>query len=208
VVRGRAEFNGQGFVDVGKGSLTIAGQTSEAAPSFDPNKREPVFDLTETSLDFELFVERAGSQIIASGAPARRGCGLPPEVVEEIVKRTDGVPLFLEEVTKVVPETALTNTAGGAIAVLPSSIGGAPDLAGLVDGATRPACRGTPAFGAIEPSRVASPSAYCMPHRRPCWRLGAGRVGWRIAVGMPIAGHPPHGSGRAQFEHPAPTLGV
>jgi hypothetical protein len=29
-----------------------------------------------------------------------------------------------------------------------------------------------------------------------------------IAVGMPIAGHPPHGSGRAQFEHPAPTLGV
>src|SRR5262249_35139576 len=30
----------------------------------------------------------------------------------------------------------------------------------------------------------------------------------RIAVGMPIAGHPPHGSGRAQFEHPAPTLGV
>ena len=53
---------------------------------------------------------------------------LPAEVVEEIVKRTDGVPLFLEEVTKVVPETALTNTAGGAIAVLPSSIGGAPDL--------------------------------------------------------------------------------
>ena len=30
----------------------------------------------------------------------------------------------------------------------------------------------------------------------------------QIAVGMPIAGHPPHGSGRAQFEHPAPTLGV
>jgi len=30
----------------------------------------------------------------------------------------------------------------------------------------------------------------------------------RIAVGMPIAGHPPHRSGRAQFEHPAPTLGV
>src|SRR5215472_9475516 len=30
----------------------------------------------------------------------------------------------------------------------------------------------------------------------------------RIAVGMPIAGHPPRGSGRAQFEHPALTLGV
>ena len=30
----------------------------------------------------------------------------------------------------------------------------------------------------------------------------------RIAVGMPIAGHPPHRSGHAQFTHPAPTLGV
>jgi hypothetical protein len=30
----------------------------------------------------------------------------------------------------------------------------------------------------------------------------------RIAVGMAISGHPPHGSGRAQFGHPAPTLGV
>jgi TIR domain len=29
-----------------------------------------------------------------------------------------------------------------------------------------------------------------------------------IAVGMPITGHPPHRSGQARFEHPAPTLGV
>ena len=29
-----------------------------------------------------------------------------------------------------------------------------------------------------------------------------------IAVGMPIAGHPPHRSGRAEFPHPAPTSGV
>ena len=30
----------------------------------------------------------------------------------------------------------------------------------------------------------------------------------RMAVGMLIAEHPPHRSGRAQFEHPAPTSGV
>ena len=35
-----------------------------------------------------------------------------------------------------------------------------------------------------------------------------GREEARIAVGMPITGHPPHRSGRAQFGHPAPTLGV
>jgi hypothetical protein len=29
-----------------------------------------------------------------------------------------------------------------------------------------------------------------------------------IAVGMPVAGHPPHRSGQARFEHPALTLGV
>ena len=45
--------------------------------------------------------------------------------------------------------------------------------------------------------------------QRPFTRSSrSGRVRPRIAVGMPIAGHPPHGSGRAQFEHPAPTLGV
>src|SRR5215469_15405054 len=37
--------------------------------------------------------------------------------------------------------------------------------------------------------------------------MGNVSCGSRIAVGMPIAGHPPHRSGRAQFEHPAPTLG-
>jgi hypothetical protein len=32
--------------------------------------------------------------------------------------------------------------------------------------------------------------------------------GDRIAVGMPITGHPPHRTGRAAFPHPAPTLDV
>ena len=66
-LRGHAEFNGQGLVDIGSGSLSIAGQTSEAAPPFDPNRKDPVFDLAEASLDFELFVPRAGSLIIGAG---------------------------------------------------------------------------------------------------------------------------------------------
>jgi hypothetical protein len=37
---------------------------------------------------------------------------------------------------------------------------------------------------------------------------GNRRLGPRIAVGMPIAGHPPHRSGQARFEHPAPTSSV
>ncbi len=39
---------------------------------------------------------------------------LPPETVQEIVERTDGVPLFLEEVTKVVIEAAAASDAAGA----------------------------------------------------------------------------------------------
>jgi len=63
-IRGHAEFNGQGFVDIGNGRLQIAGQTSEAAPPFDPQRRSPIFDLAETSIDFEIFVRRDGSLII------------------------------------------------------------------------------------------------------------------------------------------------
>ncbi|MSO75726.1 MAG: adenylate/guanylate cyclase domain-containing protein [Alphaproteobacteria bacterium] len=46
---------------------------------------------------------------------------LPAETVAEIVERTDGVPLFLEEVTKVVLEAALSSTAGGTVAALPGT---------------------------------------------------------------------------------------
>jgi predicted ATPase len=37
---------------------------------------------------------------------------LPPDIIEEIIERTDGVPLFLEEVTKVVLEAAGGPVAG------------------------------------------------------------------------------------------------
>jgi hypothetical protein len=43
---------------------------------------------------------------------------------------------------------------------------------------------------------------------RFCLTAGIGAIEQMIAVGMPIAGHPPHRSGQARFGHPALTLGV
>ena len=60
---------------------------------------------------------------------------LPPEIVREIVERTDGVPLFVEEVTKAILEGGngglASHSLRGAV-----SAGDAPSLA---HGATRPA---------------------------------------------------------------------
>ena len=74
-IRGRAEFNGKGLIDIGQGRLQIAGSTSEAAPPFDPQRRSPVFDLAETSLDFEIFVPRDGSLIVGQGAATIAAAG-------------------------------------------------------------------------------------------------------------------------------------
>ena len=41
-----------------------------------------------------------------------KGKALPPEVLEQIVRRTDGVPLFIEELTKTVLESGLLREAG------------------------------------------------------------------------------------------------
>jgi predicted ATPase len=46
---------------------------------------------------------------------------LPPDTIQEIIERTDGVPLFLEEVTKVVLEAAVSHMAGGSFAALPGT---------------------------------------------------------------------------------------
>jgi predicted ATPase len=46
---------------------------------------------------------------------------LAPEIVDEILERTDGVPLFLEEVTKVVLEASGTGLARDAISVIPGT---------------------------------------------------------------------------------------
>ena len=68
VIQGRCEFNGQGSLDIGRGSFTLDGLVDEGAAPFDPNRRAEVFDLKETSLSFELWVPRIGSNIIFQGA--------------------------------------------------------------------------------------------------------------------------------------------
>jgi GAF domain-containing protein len=62
----------------------------------------------------------------------------------------------------------------------------------------------------VQIADVSADPAYDTPLGRALIEFGKVRTNLvvPIAVGMPIAGHPPHGSGRAQFEHPAPTLGV
>jgi predicted ATPase len=47
---------------------------------------------------------------------------LPPDVVDEIVERTDGVPLFVEELTKAVVEASADRGHGSISAVPPSSL--------------------------------------------------------------------------------------
>jgi class 3 adenylate cyclase/predicted ATPase len=46
---------------------------------------------------------------------------LPADTVDEIIARTDGVPLFLEEMTKVVLEAAVSSTASRPIGALPGA---------------------------------------------------------------------------------------
>jgi len=55
--------------------------------------------------------------------------GLPDDIINEIIERSDGVPLFLEEVTKVVLETAEAANAAaarGAVATIPGARAAVP----------------------------------------------------------------------------------
>ena len=52
----------------------------------------------------------AGPVVWSSGSPAAKA--LPPEVLEQILARTEGVPLFTEELTKAVLESGLLGDAG------------------------------------------------------------------------------------------------
>ena len=53
---------------------------------------------------------------------------LPPNTVEEIVERSDGVPLFLEEITKVVLETAMLGEIAGKSQLRANAISVPPTL--------------------------------------------------------------------------------
>ena len=58
------------------------------------------------------------------------GKALPKEIADQIVDRTDGVPLFIEELTKTVVESGIVSEAGGHYAMTgPDSAAGDPDIA-------------------------------------------------------------------------------
>ena len=68
---------------------------------------------------------------------------LPPDVIAEIVERTDGVPLFVEEMTKAVLEAGAERGGEIAASVPCGRAGCAGDVAGFADGAARPARPGS-----------------------------------------------------------------
>ena len=79
------------------------------------------------------------------------GRGLPPAVLGEIAARTDGVPLFVEELTKAVLEAGAARAGGG----------GAGLAARLADGPAGPGARGQGggAGGGLHRARVRLPAA-------------------------------------------------
>jgi class 3 adenylate cyclase/predicted ATPase len=66
-----------------------------------------------TALSLNRLGQREGEALIAQMSGGNR---LPREIVSEIVERTDGVPLFVEELTKAVLETIGDHDVGGAVA--------------------------------------------------------------------------------------------
>ena len=104
------------------------------------------------------------------------GRSLPPEVLGEIAARTDGVPLFVEELTKAVMEAGTAGAGGG----------GACLAARLADGPAGPGARGQGggAGGGLHRARV---------------RLPAPRGGLAVARGRAASRPGPACRGRAGF---------
>jgi predicted ATPase len=71
-----------------------------------------------TSLTLNRLGEREASAIIARLAGNK---ALPADVLAEIVERTDGIPLFVEEMTKAVLEAESEGAARSTVAAVPSS---------------------------------------------------------------------------------------
>ena len=94
-----------------------------------------------TSLALNRLGERDGEALVQTLAG---NAALNHDIIAEIVERTDGVPLFVEELTKAVLESAATALPGRRCAG--DDIGGraigAGDVACLADGAARSARAG------------------------------------------------------------------
>lgn len=61
-LRGRCQVNGRMQLNPATGVLSA--EVDEATPAHDPSRSDPIFDLAETTIDFELFVPRVGSAIV------------------------------------------------------------------------------------------------------------------------------------------------
>ena len=89
-----------------------------------------------TTLPLTRLNRRDGSAIIERIAAGKT---LPGEVVNQILARTDGVPLFIEELTKTVLEGGLLQERDGVRARSPAAVAGdSDDAACVADGAARP----------------------------------------------------------------------
>ncbi|MFB9265049.1 AAA family ATPase [Bradyrhizobium erythrophlei] len=76
-----------------------------------------------TSLTLNRLGEREAAAIIAHLIGNK---ALPADVLAEIIERTDGIPLFVEEMTKAVLEAESEEAARHTVAVVPSSAFGVP----------------------------------------------------------------------------------
>jgi predicted ATPase len=63
-----------------------------------------------TMLTLNRLPRRQGAEIIAH---VTGGKALPKEIADQIADRTDGIPLFIEELTKTVVESGIVREAGG-----------------------------------------------------------------------------------------------
>ena len=89
-----------------------------------------------TSLALNRLGERETAAIIAHLVGNKE---LPADVMAEIVERTDGIPLFVEEMTKAVLEAESEGEARRPSARFLTGAGGPRELACVADGAARPA---------------------------------------------------------------------
>ena len=91
-----------------------------------------------TALSLSRLGRRQGAAMVER---VTGGKALPAEVLDQILARTDGVPLFVEELTKAVLESGLLRGRGRPLRAgrAAAAAGDPVDAAGLADGPARPA---------------------------------------------------------------------
>ena len=106
-----------------------------ARPEFEPTWRELVH---VASLPLGRLEPDEGTAIMERVAGGRK---LPPEIADRILANTEGVPLFVEELTRTVLDSGLLVDAGDRyLQIGPAArAGNTLDATGFADGAARPA---------------------------------------------------------------------